>query len=94
MKYESVSYEYIAWKTIIKDIEETEIDIKENLSKINLTEFLLKQTNEQGYFDKWFFEANDNEGFSKVIDEVVSNKITDINISFLKLDFIYDKHRK
>lgn len=79
LKYEEVSYEYIAWKTITNDIASEHIDLRSGLEKIQLNDFLIKETARQGYFDKWFFEAGDNDAFTKMVDYFENNKISDIN---------------
>ena len=77
LKYESVSYEYIAWKSITNDILYQELDLRQSLEKIELNDFLMKQIYEQGYFDRWFFEKNDNEAFASMMESIVSQTICD-----------------
>lgn len=77
LKYQEVPYEYIAWKSITNDVDYKEINIKENLEKIELNEFLMKKIYEQPYFDKWFMEKDDNKKFSELVENIENNKITD-----------------
>ena len=77
LKYQEVPYEYIAWKSITNDVDYEEINIKENLEKIELNEFLIKKIYEQPYFDKWFMEKDDNKKFSELVENIENNKITD-----------------
>ena len=77
LKYDSVSYEYIAWKSIMKDIDLIQIDLKAGLNIIELNDILLKQLYNNNYFDKWFFEYNDNDSFAQMTDEIFENKISD-----------------
>lgn len=77
LKYKTVSYEYIAWKMITNDIDINKPDLKENLSKIELNEFLIKQVAQQGYFDKCFFTPSDNNEFSSIIHTIEDEKTTD-----------------
>ncbi len=77
LKYQSVPYEYIAWKMITNDIEVPTPDLKENLLQIEINEFLLKQVAQQGYFDKWFLTTNDNNNFASFINKIEENKLTD-----------------
>ena len=77
LKYQEVPYEYIAWKSITNDVDYEEINIKENLEKIELNEFLMKKIYEQPYFDKWFMEKDDNKKFSELVENIENNKITD-----------------
>lgn len=77
LKYQEVPYEYIAWKSITNDVDYKEINIKENLEKIELNEFLIKKIYEQPYFDKWFMEKDDNKKFSELVENIENNKITD-----------------
>ena len=77
LKFEAVSYEYIAWKSITNDIDYAEIDLKQQLNTVELNEFLMKQIYEQGYFDRWFFEKNDNTAFSAMMGNIINKKICD-----------------
>lgn len=79
LKYQEISYEYAAWVSITRDIDFEEIDLSSNLNKLELNEFLLKQLYEKDYFEKWFFDVNDNEVFASLIDEIADNKLSDIN---------------
>lgn len=78
LKFEEISYEYIAWKTIINDIDFEEIDMPASLEKTPISEFLLKQMYADNFFEKWFFDTQDNEAFSALIGEIAEKKITDI----------------
>lgn len=78
LKYQEFSYEYAAWSSITKDIEYEEINLEEDLHKIELTDFLLKQLYNKGYFDKWFFDTAHNEEFAGLIDEIADNKVCNI----------------
>lgn len=77
LKYREISYEYIAWSLIAKDIDYVEIDLAQGLSKTELNDFLLKQLYEKEYFNKWFFDVQSNENFASIIDEIVDNKCSD-----------------
>ncbi len=74
LKFKEISYEYIAWKSIINDIDYNEIDLTQNLKKVNLDEKLLKKLYEKSYFDKWFITTSDNEEFDKLTDTLVEKK--------------------
>lgn len=78
LKFEEISYEYIAWKTIINDIDFEEIDMPASIEKTPISEFLLKQMYADNFFEKWFFDTQDNEAFSELIGEIAEKKITDI----------------
>lgn len=78
LKFEEISYEYIAWKTITNDIDFEEIDLALILEKTELSEFLLKQMYESKFFDKWFFELKDNEEFAAMIEKISAEKISEI----------------
>lgn len=78
LKYEEFSYEYAAWSSITKDIDYEKINLEDGLHKIELTDFLLKQLYNKGYFDKWFFDTAHNEEFAALIDEIADNKVCDI----------------
>ena len=78
LKYQEISYEYVAWSTITKDIDYIEVNLEKGLNKIQLTDFLLKQLYNKGYFNKWFFDVAHNEAFAALIDEIADNKISDI----------------
>lgn len=80
LKFEAVSYEYIAWKSITNDIDYAEIDLKQQLNTVELNEFLMKQIYEQGYFDRWFFEKNDNTAFSAMMENIINKKICDTKL--------------
>lgn len=77
LKFADISYEYICWSTITKDIEyeEPDFDVKRKICETN--DFLLKQLYEKEIFDKWFFEYNDNNDFAKLIEELIKNSTTD-----------------
>lgn len=79
LKYQEISYEYAAWVSITRDIDFEEIELSSGLQKIELTEFLLKQLYEKDYFEKWFFDVNDNEAFASLIDEIADNKLSAVN---------------
>lgn len=74
LKFKEISYEYIAWKSIINDIDYNEIDLTQNLKKVNLDEKLLKKLYKKSYFDKWFITTSDNEEFDKLTDTLVEKK--------------------
>lgn len=74
LKFKEISYEYIAWKSIINDIDYNEIDLTQNLKKVNLDEKLLNKLYEKSYFDKWFITTSDNEEFDKLTDTLVEKK--------------------
>lgn len=78
LKFDEISYEYIAWKTITNDIDFEEINIPASLEKTTLSEFLLKQMYADNFFEKWFFDTQDNETFAELINEIAEKKITDI----------------
>lgn len=75
LKYQEVPYEYIAWKSITNDIEYVDLDLRSDGVPVELSDFLLKQVEEQNYFDKWFFVDGDNAVFDKIVSEIVENKI-------------------
>lgn len=68
LMHEEIPYEYAAWKTITNDIEYEEINLNENADSILLSEFLMKQLYNAGYFDKWFFD--EDESFSPFIQSL------------------------
>ena len=74
LKFKEISYEYIAWKSIINDIDYNEIDLTQNLKKVNLDEKLLNKLYEKSYFDKWIITTSDNEEFDKLTDTLVEKK--------------------
>lgn len=74
LKFKEISYEYIAWKSIINDIDYNEIDLTQNLKKVNVDEKLLNKLYEKSYFDKWFITTSDNEEFDKLTDTLVEKK--------------------
>ena len=78
LKYEEISYEYAAWLSVTKDIDYEEINLSQDLKKIELNEFLLKQIYEQGVFDKWFLDIQANDAFEKMIDTLVETKSASI----------------
>lgn len=78
LKYEEISYEYAAWLSVTKDIDYKEINLSQDLKKIELNEFLLKQIYEQGVFDKWFLDIQANDAFGKMIDMLVERKAASI----------------
>lgn len=89
LQFTSVSYEYIAWKSVTNDIDYIDIDLRSNLKKIELNEFLMKQIYEQGYFDKWFFTQNDNEAFAQMMKVIAGQKICDIS----KIETLIDENK-
>lgn len=77
LKYQVVPYEYVAWKMITNDIEPNIPNLKEDLSLIEVNEFLLKQLAQQGYFDRCFFTSSDSSEFATLINKIEKEKITD-----------------
>ena len=91
LKYKEVSYEYIAWKSIVNDVDYVELNLNNPKENIQLSEFLLKQAEEQGYFDKWFFAQGDNKAFDDVVAKIVSDEVVAIkNFESQLLDNILD----
>lgn len=78
LKFQEISYEYAAWSMITKDIDYEEINFVRGLNKIELSDFLLKQVYEKGYFDRWFFDTSHNSDFSAIIAEIFEMKVSDI----------------
>lgn len=78
LKFQEISYEYAAWSMITKDIDYEEINFVKCLNKIELSDFLLKQVYEKGYFDRWFFDTSHNSDFSAIIAEIFELKVSDI----------------
>ncbi len=79
---EKLSYEFVCWSHLLKDIDPLEYSLEDwaerNLKKLELNEKLLEGLFVQEYLDRWFFTASDNEGFKRLLDDLMS----DGNISF------------
>lgn len=73
LKYSDISYEYIAWKTLLKDINCGNINLTEGLKEIEISEETLNLIYNTGYFKNWFFEKNDNEEFDSFINQLNSS---------------------
>ena len=70
LKYRDISYEYIAWKTLLKDISVSGINLTEGLKETELSVEALDLLYNAGYFKNWFFEKNDSEEFKNFIEEI------------------------
>ena len=90
LKFENIPYEYIAWKTITNDIEDKKYNLYDGLEQIELNELLMKQIYNQGYFDRWFFEINDNEAFKQLIEQIFTEKISDTQLIEEKINTAFD----
>lgn len=77
LKFQEISYEYAAWSMITKDIDYEEINFSKGFNKVELSDFLLKQLYEKGYFDRWFFDASHNNAFASIIAEIFEIKTSD-----------------
>lgn len=65
LKYRDISYEYIAWKTLLKDIPPGNIDLTEGLKDTELSVEALNMIYNAGYFKNWFFASNDSDEYDK-----------------------------
>lgn len=93
-----ISYEYICWKNIIRDIEGIENlneFLTQNLEKRKITAENLKKLYTTALFDNWFFETGDNEYFDKLIVKLINEssaqdnaqRIIDDAESYIMLEF-------
>lgn len=85
LKYDEISYEYIAWKTLLKDVDYEEINYCDYIEKTQLTDLSLKQLYKKEYFSNWFFETSDNDDFASLIKELKPEDILNC------IDNLYDK---
>lgn len=70
MKYKDISYEYIAWKTLLKDISSEGIQLSYGLKEAEISVETLELLYNTGYFKNWFLGKNDSEEFSNFIENI------------------------
>lgn len=85
LKYRDISYEYIAWKTLLKDISVSGINLTEGLKETELSVEALDLLYNAGYFKNWFFEKNDSEEFKNFIEEIEHINSTDFYENLMSL---------
>lgn len=85
LKYRDISYEYIAWKTLFKDISVSGINLTEGLKETELSVEALDLLYNAGYFKNWFFEKNDSEEFKNFIEEIEHINSTDFYENLMSL---------
>ncbi len=92
---EKLSYEFVCWSLLLKDVERAEYDLYEwakiNLKQIELLKTDLDSLYSEPYLDRWFFTPSDNNGFKEFIDDVMSK--ADLEYSYIeeKISAYYDK---
>lgn len=90
LKYSDISYEYIAWKTLLKDISSTSLNLSDGLKESELSVEALDILYNAGYFKNWFFEKNDSDDFCDFIENLQNighENFYNEMISLIKQDF-------
>ncbi len=96
---ESISYEFIAWNTLLQDTEELSITVEEAVkqknSVIKIDEISLKKLFKTQYLDKWFMTPSDNEMFQELVNKIIKEENVNINAIEVNIDnsfeIIWDK---
>lgn len=96
---ESISYEFIAWNTLLQDIEELSITVEEAVKQkncvIKIDEISLKKLFKTQYLDKWFMTTSDNEMFQELVNKIIKEENVNINAIEVNIDnsfeIIWDK---
>lgn len=80
-----IPYEYIAWKSMIKDIKPVNYDAVETTRSWADRQYLLESQALRKFpdFDNWFFEDDDHEAVRGVIEKIIT-KITEKKEFYLK----------
>lgn len=78
----SISYEYLAWKSLISDVQLNKdlfsIDVSEwssNALKVGVSLIF-----EHPDFDHWFFEEDDSDAAKKMLNDVVSTVLSNVDV--------------
>ena len=85
LNYNDISYEYIAWKTLLKDISSNITDLSAGLKNTELSVEALDLLYNAGYFKNWFFEKDDSEEYKNFIESIEKTEGDDFYNNLLTL---------